>query len=151
MALFFKAEAIAFHSYFVRKSFKEVGLWPWNPEKILQAAREHSPTFPKKEKNFLVQEVLVKVKEVDEKKRAEVDECQSSLKRVRAPFMKKGEKRNSRDEEVTKTLDEEDQEENTPTISESMSVSIEPPAKCKRTLTTTCKTRAAKECQKSHF
>ena len=151
MALFFKAEACAFSPGNVRKSFKDVGLWPWNPEAILQAAREHSPTFPKIEKNSLVQEVLEKVKEVDEKKKAEVTETISKVKRVRAPFMKKGEKRNAREEEVPKNLDEEDQEENTPVDNESRSTSIEPRAKRKRTLTTACKTCAAKECQKTLF
>ena len=151
MALFFKAETIAFRSDIVQESFEEVGLWPWNPEKILQAAREHSPTFPKAKMNRLVREVLRKVKEVDEKKRAEVDECLNSLKRVRAPFMEKDEMKNAREEEVQEDMVDECQEDSAPSNVDSRSVPIEPPAKRKHTLTTACKRCGAKGCQKTHF
>ena len=151
MALFFKAEAIAFSSDKVRKSFKDVGLWPWDPEKILQAAREHSPTFPKEEKSSLVCEVLDKVKEIDDEKKAEVNESLSRLKRVSAPFMQKVEKRKRRDEDSSKTMDGEEQDEDTPSIKKNRSISLESPSKRRHTLTASCKTCGAKECEKTHF
>jgi len=47
VGLFYQAESVAFSPRIVQKSFADVGLWPWNPARILKTCQSHSP--PKKQ------------------------------------------------------------------------------------------------------
>ena len=52
--LFYQAEADAFECDVLRKTFADVGLWPWNPHKIYQNCQENCPVEPSLNESLLV-------------------------------------------------------------------------------------------------
>ena len=58
MVLFYQAETDAFGTEVVKKAFADVGLWPWNPQIILQNCWENSPPVSPFHKSRLISKLL---------------------------------------------------------------------------------------------
>ena len=80
MALFYQAEKDAFGIEVVRKAFADVGLWPWNPEKILQNCQENSPPDSPVHKSRLVSKLMNIIAMMDSEKCKRIRQLKASMK-----------------------------------------------------------------------
>ncbi len=149
--IFYEAESEAFNTRTVQKAFAEVGLWPWNPEKILEMCREHSPVLSLPLQNRLVNKIFDIIRMIDEEKKGRIDRMLCGLKRVRVVTMKEMEMDKSQNKDDTLTSLDEDEEEGAQRLPPSMSMSIESPAKRRRVIKRSCIRCSVKRCQKTHF
>ena len=63
--LFDQAEMDAFETKVLQKTFDDVGLWPWNPGKILNNCRENCPAETPLKENHLVKLLLKIIENID--------------------------------------------------------------------------------------
>ena len=67
--LFYQAEADAFETQILRKTFADVGLWPWNPLQILHNCQENCPVDPPLKENRFVRKLMKIINSIDEEKK----------------------------------------------------------------------------------
>ena len=79
-SLFYQAEADAFECDVLRKKFADVGLWPWNPDKILQNCQENCPVEAGLNESQLVRKLLMIIKSIDEEKERRIQRMLDELK-----------------------------------------------------------------------
>jgi hypothetical protein len=149
--LFYQAEAEAFEPHIIQKTFAEVGLWPWNPEKILEMCREHSPGQSLPFHNPLVPTILGIIKDIEQKKRAEIDKIRSKLKPVKVVSMKELQFLKSQKEARARANLDGSPQKGTRRMRSLTSVSAQPPGKRPRVMKMNRIQCAVKRCQKSHF
>ncbi len=89
MCLFYEAEACAFQPHVVRKAFADVGLSPWNPEKIRDVAKKHDVSQSLEDDSDRVQEFVQKSITIEEEKRAELDRMLKQMERAEVKTAKK--------------------------------------------------------------
>ena len=89
MGIFYEAEAIALRPDIVRKSFSDVGLWPWNPEKILSICEKHSPAVSQPDMNEPKRDLVDVIKVRKEKQEARRDQILNNLKGVEVVTIQK--------------------------------------------------------------
>ena len=89
MCMFYEAEACAFEPQVVRKAFADVGLRPWNPERILDVAKKHSVSQSLEDENDRVQEIMEKCITLEEEKKAELDKMLSEMEPAEVKTAKK--------------------------------------------------------------
>jgi len=87
--LFYQAEAYAFECDVLRKTFADVGLWPWNPEKILQNCQENCPVESTVNHSRLVRKLLKIIKSIDEEKERRIQLMMDELKEEQVVSEKK--------------------------------------------------------------
>ena len=73
-------EANAFECDVLRKTFADVGLWPWNRDKILQNCREKCPAVAPLHGSLLVRKLLNIIKSMDEEKQRMIQQMLSEFK-----------------------------------------------------------------------
>jgi len=73
-------EADAFECDVLRKTFADVGLWPWNPDKILQNCQENTPAEAPHHESLLVRKLLKIIKSMDEEKERMIQHMMSEFK-----------------------------------------------------------------------
>ena len=78
--LFYQAEADAFECDVLRKKFADVGLWSWNPDKILQNCQENCPVDDGLNESQLVRKLLMIIKSIDEEKERRIQRMLDELK-----------------------------------------------------------------------
>ena len=89
MCMFYEAEACAFQPHVVRKAFADVGLSPWNPERIRDVAKKHSDSQSLENESDRVQELVKKSIALEEEKRAELDKMLSQMEPAEVKSAKK--------------------------------------------------------------
>ncbi len=151
ICLFYQAEKEAFEPSILRKTFAGVGLWPWNPEKILKMCREHCPVLSMPLQNSLVNKLLSIINEIEEEKKAIRCQMLNGLKRVRVVSLKELEMRNAQSKEEAEYSSGDDEEQDTRRDRLTTDTSVEPPAKRRRIINRSCITCSVKRCQKTHF
>ena len=62
MGIFYKAERKAFLPHIVRKSFYDVGLWPYDPEKIIRICQEHTSVDSQDKENESLRDLIDAIK-----------------------------------------------------------------------------------------
>ncbi len=77
--MFYEAEAYASKPHVLRKAFTDVGLSPWNPEKNLDVAQNHSVSQSLYNESDRVQEIVEKSITIEEEKRPELDRILSEM------------------------------------------------------------------------
>jgi len=151
ISLFYQAEKEAFEPLIIRKTFEGVGLWPWNPEKILKMCQEHCPVFSMPLQNSLVNKLLDIVNKVEEEKKAIRCQMLSSLKRVRVVSLKELEMRNAQSKDDAEYSSGDDEEQEARRVHLNTDISVEPPAKRRRIINRSCISCSVKRCKKTHF
>ena len=151
MYLFYQAEAEAFEPHIIQKTFAGVGLWPWNPDKILEMCREHSPVLSLPPQESLVHTILSIINNIEQKKRAEINEMCSQLKPVKVVSLKELEFLKSQKEARARAALDGGQTRGTRRMRSSTSVSVQPPEKCPRVMKRNRIPCSVKGCRKSHF
>ena len=91
-AIFYRAESLSLKPNLILESFKKVGLWPWNKEKIFQACKEHSPTEPKTVKDPAIERLVEAIQIRREERITKACQLLSGLKTVVVPSPKISEK-----------------------------------------------------------
>ena len=102
--LFYQAETDAFESQVLRKTFADVGLWPWNPLKILQNCEEHCPTEPPVKESRLVKKLLKIINSIDEEKRRLLQQLKEGMKEERVISQNEAMKKIAFERKITKKL-----------------------------------------------
>ena len=151
MGIFYEAERRALREDILRKSFAEVGLWPWNPEKIMKICAEHSPVSPLFEIDANVLCIADAIRDTGEK---QVAECRRIMSRLDAKTVRSPEKVGKR-----QRPDEDDAGSSLPGVEESSDsrekkskgTSVEPPQKRARVVSASRKMCCVKGCKKGHF
>ena len=151
MGFFYKAERKALRPHIVRKSFSDVGLWPFNPQKILQICQNHCPVDSKNEENEMLRDLI---DAINVHKQKQEKWCNKILSGMEAASMTEAENydfqifRDDDDDESASDVGDEDQSSFNEDYED---MPMQPPTKRKRTPTTERKTCSARGCQKSHF
>jgi len=81
--LFYQAEEGAFERKILKKTFDDVGLWPWNPEKIRKNCEEHCPVVRQPKESRLVKKLLKIISDIDEEKRVTLERMKMNTRRAR--------------------------------------------------------------------
>ena len=151
LGIFYDSERIALREDILRKSFADVGLWPWNPEKILKICAEHSPVSPLFEIDANVLCIADAIRDTGEKQMAECRRIMSRLdvKTVRSP--EKAEKRQRPDEDDDGSSPPGVGKSSDSRAKKSKDISVEPPQKRARVVSACRKMCSVKGCQKGHF
>ena len=130
LCLFYQAEGDAFEPQVLRKTFEYVGLWPWNPQKILNNCRENCPVEPPLHENRLVKKLLKIINDMDEENKRLMQHMMSEMKRERVITEKELKKKMTQERILTKKLFGVRRKKKARIIRETMNKSMEPP--CKR-------------------
>ncbi len=151
MGIFYKAEKKALLPHIVRKSFADVGLWPWDPEKIWKICQEHCPVDPLSQEDETVR-VLANVINIHNHKQEEwLEKNLSSLEEASVTEAENYEFEIFRDEEESEDNDDEGDEHLSPSQSNTDPMPFQPPAKRPRKPSCKRKTCCIKGCEKSHI
>ena len=93
ISIFIQAETEALEIDIVRKTFAEVGLWPWNPTHILELCQEHYCRISELKLSPLVRKLLCIVRNIKQQKLEEAHQLLRKMKRVRVEIVRKGVKK----------------------------------------------------------
>jgi len=149
--IFYEAETEALDVGIVRKTFEEVGLWPWNPNHILEICQEHYCKISEIKQSPLIRKLLRIIREMKQQKQDEAHRILRKMNRARVEIVRKNVGKNGSDEDFLDFLqndNEEEEEEDPGTDSDSP---LEPPPKRRRKLQCCEKKCSATGCQKNHF
>ena len=83
MCLLYQAEPSAFETQVMRKTFDDVGLWPWNAVKILKNCRENCPVDPPLKESRLVKQILKIIDDIENDKKRFIERMIREMKRER--------------------------------------------------------------------
>ena len=129
MCLFYQAESEAFETKAVRNTFADVGLWPWNPKKILQNCQENCPVAAPLKETRMVRKLLSIIDMLDKEERSVVSQMMGSLNRERVITQQEVEEILCQEKEVAKKFLGLGKKRRTRTVEEAMDESLQPPAK----------------------
>jgi len=151
MTIFYNAEKKAFSKSNIIRSFAKVGLWPWNPKKILAICEKFCPVQCQQDTDRAFFALAEAVKQRDEKRISECCDKVSQMKPVAVVSLKSIEKRKSHDEVDTEDLLEEEESYSVSRPRKAKDILTRPPAKRTRQMSATVKTCCVNGCQKTHF
>ena len=130
VGLFYEAESVAFSSRIVRKSFADVGLWPWNPRKILRMCESHSPAQKKEDVNDRLVDAIRRHRESLASRRSDVAGTMKPVTTIAIPTLPK--KKGGRKRGNKKSDSQKPQPRVSAKKRKSTSISSEPPTKRSR-------------------
>ncbi len=81
--IFYQAEMEAFEPDIVRKTFAEVGLWPWNPDQILKLCKEHCSSLSNLKQDPLTKKLMRTIDKVRKEKQDTSHQILSRKRRAR--------------------------------------------------------------------
>ena len=151
LAIFYDAEKKAFARHILQKSFADVGLWPWNPDRIFEICEKYSPPQPSVFYDQATNALIEAIKDCKQRKENLQRQLLSSLKPATLSPMKKTELTGS---EKQKGAEESDDDDDDPTASiTSMTADIaEQPAQKRRRMSHRTPVQcSAIGCKKTHF
>jgi len=109
--IFYQAEAEAFERSIIKKTFAEVGLSPWNPERIMQLCKEHCSSLGELKQGPLVKKLLSIINKVKQDKEEQLSQILSGVKRASVEIVRKGALEKGSGEENEDHLEDDEQEE----------------------------------------
>ena len=128
-----------------------MGLWPYNPEKILEICKKHCPVDSRDEENEAMRDLIdainIQRKRQDDKR----DKILSELDPATVTESEDYDFQIFRDEEDEEYMVDEGDEGDSSPSEDIEDTSVEPPAKRRRTSSAKRKTCCARGCQKSHI
>ena len=151
MGIFYKAEKKGLLPHIVRKSFADVGLWPWNPEKIWEICQQHCPVDPLSQEDETARVLANAINIHNHKQEEWLEKNLSSLEEVSVTEAENYEFEIFRDEEESEDNDDEGDEHLSPSQSNTDPMPFQPPAKRPRKPSCKRKTCCIKGCEKSHI
>lgn len=129
MCNFYKAEAYALRPEVVVKSFDDVGLWPFNPEKILENCRKFCPVKPQPNESDDVSNLARAIKTCMSDELQRTSQMLREMKCVRVTSLKKAEKRNRKNKKAAISQRAANGNASTSTRAKSKHTASKPPKK----------------------
>ncbi len=151
MGIFYRAEAHAMAPHILRKSFEDVGLWPWNPQKILEACQRFCPAVSLPDKTEEMKDLKDVITRYNESGQAACDQLIASMKPATITFSEKKLETEPCDKECRTGFDKEEQTNPGSIKRKSEHVSLEQPRKRIHRIPENLKQCSVKGCQKTHF
>ena len=135
----------------LRKTFAEVGLFPWNKDIIRENCKKHCSSLPEVHQNCLVRKLLRLLTMVREQKADRFHQMMSNMKSVSVDVVQEVEEKSSSDKESEESFENEEQEESESEDESSTDIAPEPPAKRQRIISCSRKSCCIKGCENTHF
>lgn len=151
MSIFYQAEKEAFAHHMLLSSFANVGMWPWNPKKILDNCRKYCPVRPEPKSDDMVHRLAKEIHDMSEEKKEGVRQLLLKVKEVEVKIPENLRKRKRPDEKLPSRETEEEIEGADSSIVQSKSVSTESPAKKVRRMQASPIKCGVRGCENSHF
>ena len=151
MAIFYNAERKVFTVSNVKGAFDKVGLWPWDPKKILDHCEKFCLVQCQQDRDKAYFALTEAVMQHNEKRISDCCNKVSEMKPVTIVTLKTAEKRKCRDEDDAEDLQEEDESYSVSRPRRARDILTQPPAKRTRQMSATVKKCCAEGCQKTHF
>lgn len=117
MCNFYKAESCALKPEVLIKSFADVGLWPFDPERIMDNCRKFCSVQPEPSDSDDLNKLAIAIKECIEEQLHKAGQTLCSMKCVRVTSPAKCEKRNRRDQKQSTSAVSRNSASSTPTES----------------------------------
>ena len=95
----------------VKKTFAEVGLYPWNPDHILKIFEEHCVSLSVLEQGPLVRKLLNIIKSVRQENQGMVNQMVCGMKRASVEIVQKGKPKSGLGEEKVDQDEDDEQKE----------------------------------------
>jgi len=144
MKIFYDAEREAFAPTIIRKAFDNVGLWPWNPEKIRQHCKEHSPPKEDDVGSNLERGMLAIIEKYEQKKLDAFQQLLTGLVPANVIEVDEESECGSEEESAEEQVDD-DEDSSAPTERRKRGRPKAPQAKRPRTSSNTRNTKANKQ------
>ena len=151
MGIFYEAEKKAFDPKILIKSFEKVGLWPWNPKKILKICEEHSPAVVQPENSEMVNRITEAIRISRQSREAMRIQILNKLKPVRVIVIQKSEKSKCHRKDDGKNPEEQEKTKHTRIMRKKKHICVKPLTRHLRISPSCPKRCCAKGCQKTHF
>ena len=94
----------AFEANVLRKTFADVGLWPWNPLTILENCQENCPALPQLKESRFVRQLLKIINTIDQEKIHQMQQVIDEMKVERVITQKEVEEKMAFEEQLLKNL-----------------------------------------------
>jgi len=151
MAKFYEAERKALSPGALLESMDMVGLRAWNPTRILDNCRKHSPVTLESSESDTLDKLARRMIMYNEKQKADILRLRSTVKRVRGNTTPKVEKRKQSSEIFSVDQPDSTEGELNTSINQSIPIYTQIPAKRAKVMQVKPKTCSSKGCQKRHF
>ena len=151
MGVFYKAERKAFEPHIVRKSFADVGLWPWDPEKIWKNCLKHTPTNSKDKENETMKDLIEAINIHKQRQEALSNQILSGLEPATVTDSENYKFEIFQDDDDSENMVDEDEQDAPHSNTPSEDMPLQPQAKRPRKPSGNRKTCSARGCQKSHI
>jgi len=132
LARFYKAEKDAFKPSSVQAAFKDVGLFPWNPKKIIEMCEQHSSVPSQLLSCDATRATVEAIKECEREKITALREMMSDLKPVEVKNNITAKKRNCPDHACSQTSVKKKKGKSSPDSQNENGSTTEPPLKRNR-------------------
>jgi len=130
-------ESLAFAPHIIRQSFADVGLWPWNPEKIRNLCREHCPPPSQLNGSHVLRKLERIMKNLSVEQETERDKITAIGRFERLGSTEEGTTYQLRERKTHGPTDNVGKPRRSVSGRKSMSSEIQPPAKRSRTMVST--------------
>ena len=148
---FYEAEKLAFEPRVVVKSYADVGVWPWDPQKIRKACEKHCPAGSHPDRDRAFHAVAESVKTLNEKRVSDCCETVRSLKPVSIVSLKPPQKRKRPGNDAAKNREEEKETHSTSSAKKTKGNPTQPPSKRLRKGIDKLKKCCVRGCRETHF
>jgi len=149
--IFYQAEAEALECEVIRKTFAEVGLFPWNPKIIRALCQEHTSAPREVHQGPLQKKLLGILDRIRQEKEHRFHQMMSNVESVSVEIVQEEKEKCSPEEESENSFEYEEQEGDASEDASSMSIGVEPPAKRQRVISCSRKSCCIKGCENTHF
>ena len=150
MGVFYKAERKAFEPNIVKRSFADVGLWPWKPEKIWKICLKHTPVQSKDEDSEMMRDLIDAINIHKQRQETATSQILSGLKPASITDSEHYKFQIFRDDDDSDNMVDDDEQDASQSNAASEDMQCQPPAKRLRRPSGNHKTCDARGCQKSH-
>ena len=151
MAIFYDSERKAFAGNIVRRSFADVGLWPFNPDRIFEICEKHSPAHSSVFYEEATNALIDTIKEQDKRRVSLQCQLLTSIKPASLSPMKKSEIEECEKQKGAPESEEVEEDPNASVSCENMDTSYQLPKKRPRVSHLTLINCAVTGCKNTHF
>ena len=102
--LFYEAEANAFDTQVLQKTFADVGLWPWNPDRMMKNCQENCPVVPPLNESRLVKKLLNIIVDIDKEEQLGMQQMLSEMKEEQVVFQEEAVAKTVFEQQLAKNL-----------------------------------------------
>ena len=136
--------------HIVKKSFADVGLWPWKPERIWENCLKHTPVSCNHKVNRMMREMIDAINNLKQKQDAAANQILSGLEPASITNAENYDFQIFKDDDDSEGMVDDDEEDSSHHRADVEDMSFQPRAKRSRTPSSNRKTCSARGCHRSH-